>query len=787
MKTYPLIIFAVLFASGIAAGSLLQPPLIILYIFLFLLITTGIAYYFSQKPLFKIGLTFFICITIFLSGMFYYIPKPVMPLKGTIHKEEVTFFGTVKDINISQIDELRFTAHSDSIIFNNRAINYNGNFYCVINSNHNQQLYPGYKIIMNGTYVKGKNVSNPGEFDYEAYLRISGVSGYIYTSSDSNLFIRSDNEDLISGSIYKVRLYISRMLDELHTKRVSALLKGLLLADRKDIEYDIRTNFINSGTAHVLALSGLHVGFILLIFYVLTGRLNLYLRSILTIAGLVIFIFITGAPASVLRASLMAIVVIAAFLTNRSTNVFNSLAISAMIILLIDPSQLFLPGFQLSYTAVISIAIFFPLFREKIDKSGIQNDIIKKILLFISVTLAAQIGTLPLVLHYFSKLSFVSIGANVIVIPLIGMITGTAFVTLLISPLLLEAGKLFASANELMTDLLYSTVDITGNFNFSFIRITDFSAVDSVISYIILALMLTFIRKTNHQYAKASVVVLCVSIIVLYSSFDDKTYLKDNYLNCYMIDVGQGDAILLKFPSGKTALIDAGETNLYFDTGERITEPLLNYFGINKIDYAFISHLDSDHYSGFIHLIKNGYIDFLYKPHPDTSDKDIKFERFLRQCNVDFSHYSGDELKLDKAGIYFLNSYIPPNKRFNSNDQSQVLLLVYGKTSFLFTGDAGFKAEQLYIDNYGDLLKADVLKVSHHGSATATSDNFLKFINPKISLISAGEKNKFGHPSEKTISRLEKTGTKVYRTDLEGGILLRSDGYKVTKINWKEL
>jgi competence protein ComEC len=787
MKTYPVIGLTLLFASGIAVSPFLRLPVTGFLLILSLLIIFVIIISLFRNDLIKLIIIFLTSATAFYAGNLYHIPNPEFEVRNIIHKEEVEFFGTVTAINIGDKDERRFTAASDSLVYQNTLIPFKGDFYCVEKRfDKKSVLYPGYKFQMKGTYIKGKNIRNPGEFNYEEYLKKAGISGYIYSSTNAGLIITEKEEYFFAGLVYRVRSYISGIIDKLHSRRTSALLNGILLADRKDIEHEIRTDFINSGTAHVLAVSGLHVGFIILIFIIITGRFNLYIRSVITILAIIAFIFITGAPPSVLRASLMAVILITGFLTNRSTNIFNSLALSALLILLYDPSHLFLPGFQLSYMAVISIGIFYPMLLARINSFNINNYAVRKFLLFSAVSVSAQIGVLPLVLFYYSKLSLVSVAANIMVVPLIGMIVGIAFITLVAAPVFLPLAEIFASANELMNILLAGSVSLFGSLSFSFLWVHDFSMIDCLISYILIIILIVILKKSNTRYFKYAAALLVIFMIVLFTSFDNKQLLKENLLNCYMIDVGQGDAILLKFPSGKTALIDAGETTASFDTGEKIIEPLLNYFGITKIDYAFISHLDSDHYSGFIHLIKKGYINYLYKPPPDTTQKEIKFERFLSECGVDYSYYSGKEIKIDKTKIYILDNSMLYNKRINSNDLSGVLLLVYGETSFIFTGDAGFKAEELYIKQYGDLLKVNVLKVSHHGSASATSVRFLEYTNPEISLITAGEKNKFGHPSRKTLERLNKIETTIYRTDEEGGILLQSDGSKVYKVNWKK-
>jgi competence protein ComEC len=281
-----------------------------------------------------------------------------------------------------------------------------------------------------------------------------------------------------------------------------------------------------------------------------------------------------------------------------------------------------------------------------------------------------------------------------------------------------------------------------------------------------------------------------ISINILFLvSLDNKEYLQDNKLNIVAIDIGQGDAFLIKFPNEKTALIDAGEATQYFDNGERIILPLLKYFGIDKIDYGFISHVDSDHYSGFISLILNGTIKEIYKPQLDTAyKKDVRLEKFLRGNNIPIHYYNKSVLKIGNARMYVLNN---PNEAgypaLKMNDKSGIVKLVYGDKSFLFIGDAERKAEVNLINHYDEFLKSDLLKLGHHGSSTGSSDKFLDAVDPQFALISAGQYNKFKHPSPITMKKIEERKIKSFRTDQLGCILLTSDGNSINLVDWRNL
>jgi competence protein ComEC len=284
---------------------------------------------------------------------------------------------------------------------------------------------------------------------------------------------------------------------------------------------------------------------------------------------------------------------------------------------------------------------------------------------------------------------------------------------------------------------------------------------------------------------------IAASIIIInfffFSTFDNDEILSEDKLSVVIIDVGQGDAILLKFPKGTTALIDAGDVTRSYDNGERVILPLLEYLGIEKIDYAFVSHIDADHYAGFVSLVHLGVIRKIYKPSIDTSlTKDIKFEKYLSEMKIPVEYYKKEKLMIDDVPLFILNDDdIMNNYNFGSNDRSGVFKLIYGNTSFLFTGDIEKKAEKIYAEKYNSFLDSDLLKTGHHGSKTSSTETFLNYVTPELSIISAGIENKFNHPSPEVLDRLENFGSEIYRTDKQGALIFESDGETINFIDWK--
>jgi len=796
MKDHPVIKLTLIFVVGIISAKII---FINIYIILALLILSASLLLISKKSqkntAFFNLIAFVVALLIFSIGNHHsYISQRSISqqIKDIDKVKDVTVAGTIDKIDLIRKDELILYLSADSLYSDEFILRDEVLLLCKIQLETNslyrlyEKLEPGNRVLFKGFYYKGREKRNPGEFDYNEYLNSRGVSGILKIVDTAAIQITSGECDIFKNALHQTRKAIDYQLKKYHNLETFSLLRGLLLADRGEISYETKTHFINAGVIHVLAVSGLNVGFIVLIFLLAFGRLNLFLRSGITIAGLIFYLVLTGAPASVFRATVMAVVLIIAYLSNRSTHLMNSIAIAALVVLIIDPNEFYDAGFQLSFSAVISMALLYPPIEQLINQLSIKNKIIRYFILMIGLSLSAQIGTLPFTFYYFSKFSTVSLFANLIVIPAIGLVTGIGIVTLIIAPFFPFLSTYYGAANNIVTGWLFDIINFAGSLKFSYISIYDYSLLDSILFYVLSFLTIFLYKKLKHRVLKIFMVILFILNIFVLSKIDDKNLLPDNYLSIMMIDVGQGDSYLIKFPNGKTALVDAGNTTFNFDNGDRVIIPLLNYLGIKKIDYGIVTHIDADHYGGFVALILEGMIGEILKPEIDTSlSKDKKFEEFIRERRIAISYFKEEKMEVGNAALYFLYDDNVKNIAGEStNNRSGIFKLVYGETSFLFTGDVEKNVENIYTNKYRRFLDSDVLKVGHHGSKTSSSSGFLRYVSPELSLISAGFKNKFGHPVEDVIQRLEAEGSTIYRTDLQNAILLRSDGQEIKLINW---
>lgn len=793
MQNYPFVKFSILFIIGIIIqnGLYLSFQLLLGLLFIFV-VFTGLAIIYDNKIHTELLKNILVVISVILLGCIYlcYENQSYTFLPASFQNEkDIKIFGKITNIELIREYEVRFEVSVDSVYTSAKQDINSFKLLCRVRDSRGRlnvlysDIYPGYSIEMTGNFQKPGDRRNPGEFDLYKTFKNSGLSGYLNTYSTDNVKIIYRDKSTAASILFNTRKYINGSIDSLYSGNSAGLIKGFIVADRSEIDKKINEAFINSGVVHVLSVSGLHIAYIVLILLIILSGVELKVKSILTIILLLLFAGITGSPAPVLRSIVMAIVVILSFIFNRNSSIYNSLAIAAFIILLINPNQLFDPGFQLSFTAALSLAVFHPYLKEKISGFNIKYKWIKTLLVFVSITFAAQLGTLPFVLTYFHNLSLTSFIANLIVVPLTGLIISNAVISILLNIFWFKLATLFAASNECLIYLLYKFLLISGNPKYSLILIREFTGLHTVLFYIFLIISFAILRSTFQTKVKIICVLLCCFSYIIFSRVFSRELLPKNKLNIVMIDVGQGDSFLVKFPEGKTALIDAGNASQFWDSGEKTIYPLLEYLNIEKIDYAFISHIDKDHYSGIVYLIQKNIIKNIYKPRPDSGQvKDIKLENFIRKMKIPLNYYHKEIIKLDNSRIYCYN--LNRTIRKDNNNSSGIFKILYGKTSVLFTGDLGKFGEYKLAGYWKNLFKSDLLKVSHHGSKYSSNDYFLNKVQPKICLISVGARNRYGHPASETLERIKKY-SQVLRSDVEGAIFLSLDGENINRINWR--
>ena len=656
----------------------------------------------------------------------------------------------------------------------------------------------GDRIRANLSVDKPRGKSNPGQFDYRNYLENQNIFYISQISSPDSIQLLGEKYGFwfIQMLIIPLRTHCHKIFNTYFNDNTAALLAALILGEKQELDPQMIDNFKNVGVIHVLAISGLHVGFIITFIFSVLSLLRLNYRAkiwaLLTV--LIIYIIMVRFKTPVIRASSMAILYLIGQSLERKSSNYNIIFAAMTIILLIEPREIFNPGFHFSFMAVFSIIYGYeklnqilPLnaFIEKYKLRYRWLTIFRKLIWMpCLVSLAAVIGTAPLTLYYYGIFPSYALLANLLVIPLTGIIVFLSLFILftgVISDIISEGIAMMIQTVHLMLQWL---VNLISNLPYSS-YLTPIPTLGQLsIMYLWIILILNIRKNTR-------IVILLIFVLILSFVISTRSD-RQTELQIAVLDVGQGDATFVRFPNQISMLIDGGDRSFQWDQGEKTVLPFLQSMNALHINYLVGSHPHNDHIGGFLTLINSVAIDTLILSGYQYNSK--LFASLLRDAknkNVSIKIVGkGDLLMPDPlCRVYILH---PDSTHIRSenfhgaecNNSSVVLKIQYGENSVLFTGDLEKSGEQPLL-HYDSFLESEILKIGHHGSSTSTSDDLLEKVNPLLALISVAKKNKFRHPSPKTLERLRRHGIITYQTSREGALRFSIGPEKMRKIAWK--
>ncbi len=461
--------------------------------------------------------------------------------------------------------------------------------------NSSFKLKYGDKIEFYLEYEKPSTARNYMGFDYSNYLKTKKIFGTVNLKEEDVEIISHDNSNIILRKIYELRNLMKTKIEKLLPKETSGLCLGMLIGETSGIEENMQEDFRDSNLSHILAVSGANVSYIIVSITYIFNKMCLRKRlsKIISIILLILFMLLTGCTSSVNRACIMAILMLIAELLYRKSDVYNNLAISALILLIINPYSLLDIGFQLSYMGTIGIVFLH-------DKIGnfikINNKIVKYFFEMIAVTTCANLAIIPIMMFHFNTISLTFYFSNIIVGPILGIVVIIGFIMFFISLIFTPISSLIAIVLNLMLKFIIKIAEITANMPFSKITIITPSFFFIIVWYLII-ISISYKQKVKIFYHKNNKlikkIVACILIIVLIVNLVIKV---DKKLEIHFVDVGQGDACLIITPLNKKILIDGGGSEFgSFNVGEKTLLPYLLDKRINKLDYIIISHFDSDH------------------------------------------------------------------------------------------------------------------------------------------------------------------------------------------------
>jgi len=684
-----------------------------------------------------------------------------------------------------------------------------------------------------------------GAFDRRAYLATQGID-LVSTLRSPELIDRLSAAPRTAGTVLAhARRELREEVDRLFDGRpeVAAVLRAMLLGDRSFVERDEAVDFQKTGVFHVLVVAGLHVGALAFFLYWLGRKLRLSRAAtmVFTLTLLFAYVAVIEQRPPVLRAALMTAIVVLGSLFYRRLDVLNSAAIAALALLVARPLALRDPSFQLTFLAIGCIAGLAAPWLERnvqpyaralrgwrdvtrdaahepraaqfrIDLRSIASWFSARLPLRIAaplanvlacgigftlrawelmvLTLALQIGMLPLMARDFHRITLAAPFANLAAVPLTGIVVPLGFLTL-------GSAVLFPGLAKLLTVPLASITLALLHIVHWFARLSKWSYRIPgphswiVIAFFIFALLLAATLRFAHPWQRRIAsglgggLLACSLLIAL---FPFSPVWSAEKLEMSVLDVGQGDSLFVVSPRGKTMLIDgggafggfAGQSGRGIDPGEEAVSAYLWSRGFQKLDVVALTHAHQDHLGGLTAILENFRVGRLWIGREVSSPALAKLEQMARGRKIPIEHetranrFAWDDVE----GKFFWPDTASADPSAGAkNDDSLVLRLRYQERAVLLPGDAEKEAEREMLSESGqDSLRAEVLKIGHHGSRNSTTPEFLAAVKPRLAIISVGEDNPYGHPNAELLERLARAGVRVLRTDRDGAVHILMDG-----------
>ncbi len=692
-----------------------------------------------------------------------------------------------------------------------------------------------------------RNFKNPGRFDYVTYTRSKGID-VLGGVSKAKYIERLGSAPL--GFFTSQRGHIRERMLSFFDRHLpvdsAALLKAMLLGEKQYLSEKLRQAYIDTGVAHLMAVSGLHIGFLAgacyFLLYPLVFRLLWKFRSSWALLGygrkivssmcivpVLFYVFLVGAKISALRAGVMILVYLFAVLINREKHLLNALLVAAFLILIWNPEAVAGPGFLLSFGALLTIVLAIQFMekpagdaldqlgevpwyrripRQRLGEASWTARLYDIFQSTVFITLCAVLGTLPILIYFFNHISIGGIFLNLLLVPLTGVLIPLGLLTSLLA-LLYE--PLAAVLMPLTAGLLHLYVELpqfAATLPFMSFYVPTPPAIWPILYYALLAAIPLWLRsrkihkkpvpENRTPWEKAYPWGLGLASLVLIVSFiwPRFSFFKNGELSVYLLDVGQGESIYMEFPNGETLLLDGGG---YFrnslDVGKLVVAPFLWNRGLWGLSYVGATHSDNDHISGLESLAGLLPIRHFLDRRPALRDRRIDQlkSRLINQDTVPLPLETGQPWQIGEVRLTllhptpdFIAQESASRKHRIGNDLSMVWKVEYGAFSMLLTGDITERAERYLVEHEAP-LQAGILKAPHHGSRTSSTQDFIRAVGARDVIVSSGYFNIFHHPHPQVVDRYRREGATLWRTDLQGAIRITTNGTDTRITHHKDL
>jgi competence protein ComEC len=686
-------------------------------------------------------------------------------------------------------------------------------------------LAAGDRVMLQSRLRPFRNFNNPGGFDYRRYMAFAGVRVRAFCSGGEVTVLERLPLAGFNDRLSRYREAVAALIEGRGRPKDQAVLKALVIGRRDAIPPELREAFNRAGVGHLLAISGLHIGIVAMGFFRsfswLLARFEVLLwhawtrkgAALLSLAAVMGYGLLAGMSPSTQRAVAMAAVFLGAFVVEREPELYNTLALAALVILIAHPPALFAVSFQLSFAAVFWI--LFGL-RGAAAASGAPAERfagslwavgLRRLGIFIWVSLLAFLGSLPLVMVYFNQISLVGLAANCLFVPLIGFVVVPLGVVgaglLAFSPLLAELA--FGIALFILGWGL-TGVEWVAGWPWAAVKTVTPSSLEVVCFYAFLWGGLCWLRAartiapegastaTEGCRPRKALAALVLALALLTAAGDIGYWCYQRFwrsdLRVTVLDVQQGSCVLVEFPGGHCMLIDGGgfSDNTRFDIGQRVVAPFLWRRKIRTLDTLALSHPDSDHLNGLLYIAQHFNIKRVWSNHEAGENTGYQvFREILDRRAIPHPDFRTLPRSARIGGVAVEVLYPPADfsaKRArdgwrNTNNNSLVLRLRLGDHTFLFPGDIMAPAEAELVRTIRPALGDAVLVAPHHGSRTSSTPAFLNWSRPKTVVISSRGGVRGQQPHPKVLARYRALNAAVYTTFNHGAVAFATDGRRL--------
>jgi len=722
----------------------------------------------------------------------------ILQLSGKVSDKEVTDQKVYFVLKVKEISKDQNTADIQQLLqlFQNKKTS---KIICYMSREDTELPLMGECLSVRGEFSLNTPATNPGEFDFEEYYRSKGIGGVLYNTS---IVSNAGGGSHIRETLYRLRCFFCERLDRIYPVREAGVMKTMLFGDKSSIEPELKKLYQKSGIIHILSISGLHITLLGMGIYRLLRQMGIRhcIASLFCVLLLVMYGLMTGMSVSACRAIGMFLLRMLALLCGRTYDLMTALAVMAAVMLCTEPVYGFGSGFWLSFGSVLGVGTV-TLLMQAFSAEEIGN--IKPGEMFLQKMcriLKSRIGdgvrsgmgiylvTLPLLLLFYYEIPVYSPVINLLVVPAMGIVVCFGFLSVLVphvrvlSDIVIVLLRFFEGTCRAVWGLPLAVWN------------PGCPAIWQVILYYLMeGVVIIIIRKKNIPKRKVGKYLLLFAPVLLFG------LPVHNGFSITFLDVGQGDAIVVRQSCREVFIVDCGSSSRK-KVGENVLIPYLKHEGITRVSGVFITHGDRDHINGLTEFFtltgEEGIrVDKIFLPKLGKDAMKKEFEAFLEYFpdenrTRERDHSTGTnktELFLVKSGDYLQSGDLMIRVMHPEGEQSDAMsggnsesLCLYLEAvikgskplTVLLTGDVEGNGEKELVKELAKagISRISVLKCAHHGSKNATTDELLAQIDPKVAVISCGRNNLYGHPHKELLDRLLEERSSVVRTDRQGAI-----------------